>query len=102
MVRILSAQKWRLQCLSENILVIGMPFLGSSKPQREQHRTDIEQNLHQNVLIKITPNRELPGGLVIRSWHFHHPDCSLGSIRSLGTDIPHQATAHPVPLPPKI
>ena len=34
---------------------------------------------------------EFPGGLVDRIWCLHH--CGLGSIPSLGTEIPHQAAA---------
>lgn len=31
---------------------------------------------------------QFPGGLVVRTWHFHH--CSLGSIPGLGTEILYQ------------
>ena len=40
----------------------------------------------------LTEFGEFPGGLVLRTWHFHC--CSLGSIPGLGTEIPPQATAH--------
>ena len=36
--------------------------------------------------------REFPGGLVVRTQHFHH--CGLGTIPSLRTEVPHQAAAH--------
>ena len=36
--------------------------------------------------------REFPGGLVVRVVCFHC--CCPGSIRGLGTEIPHQAAAH--------
>ena len=37
-------------------------------------------------------SRQFPGGLGIRTWYFH---CrGLGSISGLGTEVPHQATAH--------
>ena len=38
---------------------------------------------------------EFPGGLVVRTQHFHC--CSPGSIPGLGTEIPHLATAHHTP-----
>ena len=36
---------------------------------------------------------ELPGGLAVRTWCFHC--CSPGVIPGLGTEIPHEAAAHP-------
>ena len=35
---------------------------------------------------------EFPGGRVVRIWGFHC--CGPGSVPGLGTEIPHQATAH--------
>uniref|UniRef100_A0A8D1FGG1 Transcriptional regulator ATRX n=1 Tax=Sus scrofa TaxID=9823 RepID=A0A8D1FGG1_PIG len=35
---------------------------------------------------------KFPGGLVVRTWRFHHH--SLDSVHDLGTDIPHQVTAY--------
>lgn len=41
--------------------------------------------------ISTTSNRiEFPGGPVVKTWCFPHS--GLGSIRSLGTEIPHQTT----------
>ena len=42
---------------------------------------------------------ELPGGLVVRIWHFYGH--SLGSVPGLGPKIPHQATACHAPSPLK-
>ena len=36
-------------------------------------------------------SRESPGGLVLRTWHFHH--CGLSWIPGLGTKISHQVAA---------
>ena len=44
------------------------------------------------ALIKSPPSGELPGGLVVRIWHFHH--YGLGSIPGLGTEITHQAAVY--------
>ena len=37
-------------------------------------------------------HKEFPGGIIVRNQCFHHH--GPGSIPGLGTDIPHQATAH--------
>ena len=44
-----------------------------------------------DVITKTRWWWELPGGLGIRIWCFHH--CSPGSIPGLGTELPHQAMA---------
>ena len=44
------------------------------------------------TLVRKSKDRELPGGPVVRTQWLHC--CSLGSIPSLGTEIPPQATAH--------
>ena len=42
--------------------------------------------------LKMEGLREFPSGLVVRIQHFHH--CEQGSNPGLGTEIPHQASAH--------
>ena len=55
-------------------------------------KASLGNTLNNGGQVITTKYREFPGGLVVRTQHCHH--CSLDSIPGLGTEIPHQATAH--------
>ena len=67
-------------------------FLNNSKIKNE--------NVHyREGILKKTQRREFPGGLVVKTWHFH---CrGSGSIPDQGTKIP-QATGHNKKKNPKV
>ena len=61
----------------------------------ESHLFNLIKNIYNKstaiLILKNLPG-EFPAGLVVRIQCFHH--CGPGSFPSLGTEIPHQATAH--------
>ena len=56
-----------------------------------EHATDTAKMEKTNKQTNKKPYREFPGGLVVRTQHFHHWGPS--SIPGLGTEIPHWAAA---------
>lgn len=81
------------------IFIVGTNFLSEiMKKEKEIHISfavgpqtiKLMATVHDTCLVRIE-KVEFPGGLVIRSWHFHH--CSPVSIPVLGIEILHHVAA---------
>ena len=68
-----------------NVMEKGQAFQQMMLVQLDIHRQNVKFNLNLMSHIKITSKFAIPGGLVVRTWHFH---ChGLDSVPDQGTKV---------------